>query len=51
MTGERRRAPAVFQRAGLEWAWRLGSEPKRLARRYLVEGPQAYWILRRHSSA
>ena len=51
MTGERRRAPAVFQRAGLEWAWRLASEPKRLARRYLVEGPQAYWILRRHSSS
>ncbi|HZP28165.1 MAG TPA: WecB/TagA/CpsF family glycosyltransferase [Acidimicrobiia bacterium] len=49
MTGERRRAPALLQRAGLEWAWRLATEPRRLARRYLVEGPQAYWILRRHS--
>jgi N-acetylglucosaminyldiphosphoundecaprenol N-acetyl-beta-D-mannosaminyltransferase len=30
------RAPAVLQRAGLEWAWRLAMEPRRLFRRYLV---------------
>ncbi len=31
------RAPEWMRRAGLEWAFRLGSEPGRLARRYLVD--------------
>ncbi len=31
------RAPEWMQRAGIEWTYRLGAEPKRLARRYLVE--------------
>jgi N-acetylglucosaminyldiphosphoundecaprenol N-acetyl-beta-D-mannosaminyltransferase len=30
------RAPLWMQRAGLEWAFRLASEPRRLFRRYLV---------------
>lgn len=30
------RAPLWMQRAGLEWLFRLASEPRRLARRYLV---------------
>ncbi len=30
------RAPAWAQRVGLEWVHRLGSEPRRLAKRYLV---------------
>lgn len=30
-----RRAPGWMQRAGLEWLWRLGLEPSRLAGRYL----------------
>jgi N-acetylglucosaminyldiphosphoundecaprenol N-acetyl-beta-D-mannosaminyltransferase len=32
-----RRAPVWMQRAGLEWLHRLGREPRRLARRYLVD--------------
>lgn len=28
------RAPPLFRRLGLEWSWRLFSEPRRLARRY-----------------
>lgn len=35
--GMARRAPGWMQRVGLEWLWRIGLEPKRLARRYLVE--------------
>ncbi|MDR2564881.1 MAG: WecB/TagA/CpsF family glycosyltransferase [Bifidobacteriaceae bacterium] len=35
-----RRAPKWTQSLGLEWAWRLAQEPRRLARRYLVEGPR-----------
>ncbi len=31
------RAPVWMQRAGLEWVWRLAQEPRRLARRYLVD--------------
>ncbi|MFI7444420.1 WecB/TagA/CpsF family glycosyltransferase [Nonomuraea indica] len=31
------RAPGWMRDAGLEWAFRLGSEPGRLARRYLVD--------------
>ena len=38
LAGDVRRAPVWMRRAGLEWAHRLGSEPRRLARRYLVEG-------------
>jgi N-acetylglucosaminyldiphosphoundecaprenol N-acetyl-beta-D-mannosaminyltransferase len=34
--GRVRRAPVWMQRAGLEWAHRLGQEPRRLWRRYLV---------------
>jgi exopolysaccharide biosynthesis WecB/TagA/CpsF family protein len=34
LAGEQIRAPKKLQAAGLEWAWRLASNPKRLARRY-----------------
>ncbi len=36
-SGQLRRAPMWMQRSGLEWAHRLATEPRRLARRYLVE--------------
>lgn len=36
--GQVRRAPSWMQKAGLEWLHRLMQEPRRLARRYLVEG-------------
>jgi len=36
LAGRRRRAPRWAQRAGLEWAFRLAQEPRRLFRRYLV---------------
>jgi len=39
LTGEKRRAPRFVQAVGMEWAFRLLSEPRRLWRRYLVEGP------------
>ena len=41
LAGRVRRAPNWVARAGLEWAWRLALEPRRLARRYLIEGPSA----------
>lgn len=38
--GARRRAPLFIQKASLEWVWRLGQEPRRLAGRYLLDGPK-----------
>ena len=38
--GTVRRAPAWFQNAGLEWAWRLLAEPKRVWRRVFLDAPQ-----------
>lgn len=34
------RAPVALQRLSLEWLWRLASDPRRLAYRYLVRGPK-----------
>ncbi|GAB3018740.1 WecB/TagA/CpsF family glycosyltransferase [Mycobacterium bourgelatii] len=41
LAGQTRRAPEWMQRAGLEWFYRLTHEPRRLARRYLLQGPLA----------
>ncbi|MGH7701374.1 MAG: WecB/TagA/CpsF family glycosyltransferase, partial [Gemmatimonadales bacterium] len=38
-TGRLRRAPAVLQRAGLEWAYRLAQQPRHVWRRYLTNNP------------
>ena len=46
LAGEKRRSPRWMQRVGLEWAHRLLSEPKRLARRYARDAwvfPQLVW--------
>ena len=51
LAGRVSRAPRWVSRAGVEWMWRLMLEPRRLARRYLFEGPPAYMAVRRsHSS-
>lgn len=39
------RAPAWMSRAGLEWAYRLGREPRRLAARYLLRDPEFFKIV------
>jgi exopolysaccharide biosynthesis WecB/TagA/CpsF family protein len=36
LAGRQRRSPAWMAAAGLEWVWRLGLEPRRLAGRYLL---------------
>lgn len=46
LTGRVSRAPKWVSSTGLEWLWRLSREPKRLARRYLIEGPLAYLAVR-----
>lgn len=47
LTGAKKRAPLWMQHFSLEWLHRLGSEPRRLWRRYLVEGPRIFLIWRR----
>jgi len=44
-TGRVGRAPVWMQRLGLEWLFRLFQEPRRLARRYLVQDPKFLLIL------
>lgn len=44
LTGRIKRAPKWMQQARLEWLFRLASEPKRLWKRYLVEGPKVFMI-------
>jgi len=45
LTGEQSRAPVWLQKAGLEWLYRLLSDPRRLARRYLIECPQIFYFV------
>jgi len=46
VAGEVSRAPGWMHGLGLEWLYRLLQEPRRLARRYLVQGvPFALWLL------
>jgi N-acetylglucosaminyldiphosphoundecaprenol N-acetyl-beta-D-mannosaminyltransferase len=45
LSGRNRRAPAWMQSAGLEWLYRVGLEPRRLFRRYLVTNPHALFLL------
>jgi len=44
-SGRLKRAPAWMRDSGLEWFYRLVSEPRRLWRRYLVTIPQSMWSI------
>lgn len=41
--GLKRQAPRWMQRSGLEWLFRLLTEPRRLWRRYLINNPLFVW--------
>ena len=43
--GVKRRAPVLLQQCGLEWAFRLACEPRRLWRRYLIGNPKFIWLV------
>lgn len=36
LAGKTKRAPIIWQKVGMEWAYRFIQEPKRMARRYLI---------------
>jgi N-acetylglucosaminyldiphosphoundecaprenol N-acetyl-beta-D-mannosaminyltransferase len=45
LSGSKARAPKWMQMAGLEWAWRIWLEPRRLFWRYLTTNPRALYLL------
>jgi exopolysaccharide biosynthesis WecB/TagA/CpsF family protein len=45
IAGAQPRAPVWMRRAGLEWLHRLGRDPTRLARRYLIDCPAIFPML------
>ena len=47
IAGTVKRAPAWVSQVGLEWAYRLSHEPRRLWRRYLIDDPKFLLILAR----
>lgn len=47
LAGAERRAPSWMQHQGLEWMFRLASDPRRMARRYLVDSPRILPMLLR----
>jgi N-acetylglucosaminyldiphosphoundecaprenol N-acetyl-beta-D-mannosaminyltransferase len=47
VAGLTRRAPRSLQRLGLEWAYRLAQEPRRLASRYFATNGRFVWMVLR----
>jgi N-acetylglucosaminyldiphosphoundecaprenol N-acetyl-beta-D-mannosaminyltransferase len=43
VAGAVREAPPWMTRIGMEWAFRLAQQPRRLARRYLIDDPWILW--------
>jgi N-acetylglucosaminyldiphosphoundecaprenol N-acetyl-beta-D-mannosaminyltransferase len=48
VAGAKRQAPLWMQRNGLEWAFRLGTEPRRLWKRYLFGNTRFLYAASRH---
>jgi len=47
-SGTKKRAPAIFQKLGIEFLYRMASDPRRLAKRYLIRDSRFLLILGRH---
>jgi exopolysaccharide biosynthesis WecB/TagA/CpsF family protein len=50
LSGVRARAPEAIQAVGLEWAWRVALEPRRLAWRYATTNVSAVMTMARETS-
>jgi|TARA_R110002060_G_C2101712_1_gene97696 exopolysaccharide biosynthesis WecB/TagA/CpsF family protein len=48
VTGDYKRAPAIFQKLGLEWLHRAMTEPKKLLWRYITTNPHAIYCVIKH---
>lgn len=49
IAGLKKQAPFWMQRSGLEWLFRLITEPRRLWRRYLINNPLFVWLILKQS--
>lgn len=45
VAGQTKRAPVLVQKLGMEWAFRLAMEPKRMFKRYAVGNTKFVWYL------
>lgn len=45
VAGQTKRAPKLMQKMGMEWAFRLAMEPKRMFKRYAVGNTKFLWYL------
>ena len=50
LSGDHSRAPEAMQAMGLEWAYRMALEPRRLGWRYATTNVQAIYEMARHTS-
>lgn len=48
LTGRQQRAPRLYQSLSLEWLHRLMTQPRRMFRRYVIEGPAIFGLFIRH---
>ena len=48
LTGRQQRAPRLYQQLSLEWLHRLMTQPRRMFRRYVIEGPAIFGLFLRH---
>lgn len=48
LTGRQQRAPRFYQALSLEWLHRLMTQPRRMFRRYVLEGPAIFGLFLRH---
>ncbi len=45
LSGRIPRAPLVFRRMHLEWAWRIFWEPRRMIKRYIIDGIKMFFMV------
>lgn len=48
LSGKKKRAPLLYRKLGIEFMYRLATDPRRLARRYIVRDSRFLLILGRH---
>jgi len=48
LSGNIRRAPLFMRRMHLEWLWRIFIEPKRMFKRYIIDGSKLFWIVMKY---
>jgi N-acetylglucosaminyldiphosphoundecaprenol N-acetyl-beta-D-mannosaminyltransferase len=48
LSGTIPRAPLFMRKMHIEWLWRIFIEPKRMFRRYIIDGAKLFWIVLKH---